>query len=328
MKACIVLISALSGTLLLSAENQETLKKLREHGGLATFDLTIKDEYHAPISDAIGNGWFWYKNNVTNDEACTDRNGKMTLSNQAQTDGGCTITKDGYYATEIYQSHFDVPDTPFGFFERRRWKPVVKEVVLKKKRNPIPMYSKQIRGPLPAINQPLGLDLKIMDWVKPYGKGEIVDVRVTVEAEHVQYGKTKFWDAKKVTFEWLGEYNGVQVCNADLWSELISSHHVNLNNPFQKRLTMRSKGGSDKWLDHKKYLVFRTRSKMSPTGILERCHYGKIYPTFHITSENFLLKVVFFNPTPNDTNLEFDLKNNLAPFSSFQEETMINQRWP
>lgn len=304
------------------------LKELNRHGGIATINLTVKNEKGVPIQGAEGGAWFWYKNGGTSSKDISDENGKLTLSNKVTTDSAYRIEKEGFYYSEGYVRSFEAPDEPFGFFERRRWKPVIREVVLKTKRNPIPMYSKKCRGKLPAINQAIGFDLKIVDWVKPYGKGENTDMVVTVATKEVNVGRKTFTRASVVTFDFPGDYNGVQVCDSDGWSKFISAYHVNLQTPFQKQLVMPSQNSRYKWLDKRKHLVFRVRSEVSPSGELLRCHYGKIYPTFDITSEEFALRAVFFNPTPNDTNLEFDPKRNLSPFKPLSMEELELNRLP
>ena len=328
MKVFFVFILLLKALVLFAEENQETLRKLRWYGGIATFNLTVKDERGEPVPEAKGEAWFWYRNDATRDEAYTDSEGKISLSNRAKTDGGVRITKEGYYTTEIHQSCFSAPSQPFSFWERRKWVPVTRDVVLKTKVNPIPMYSKRYQGAIPCLNQPVGFDLKVVDWVYPDGKGEVADVYITVATEMVPFGKTMQRRARTVTWEWPNRYDGVQVCDADCWSDLISTYQVNLQQPFMQKLVLTRGKDRYAWLGHDKYLVFRTRSQTSPTGELAYCHYGKIYPSIDIADNDFALKLVFFNPTTNDTNLEFDPKHNLSPFSCYQEETMLNQGCP
>ena len=189
MKAFFVFILLLKALVLFAEENREVLRELQWYGGIATFNLTVKDECNVPVPEAKGEAWFWYRNDATRDEAYTDSEGKISLSNRAKTDGGVRITKEGYYTTQIHQSSFSAPSQPFSFWERRKWVPVTRDVVLKTKVNPIPMYSKRYRGKIPHLNQPVGFDLKVVDWVHPDGKGEVADVYITVETEVVPFGK-------------------------------------------------------------------------------------------------------------------------------------------
>lgn len=312
--------------------DKESHARAKRYGATATFRLTVVDDQGKPVPNVKGSAGFWNHRTHTTDSFSSTSNekGEITLSGRCFYDGAFGLEKEGYYKTTgrhkfSRASDDDVEETLF----TRKWVPdYVSTVVLKKTRNPIPMYSKKCRGKLPAINQAIGFDLKIVDWVKPYGKGENTDMLVTVVTKEVKFGRKTFTDASVVTFDFPGDYNGVQVCDSDGWSKFVSDYHVNLQTPFQKQLVMPSQNDRYKWLDKRKHLVFRVRSEVSPTGELLRCHYGKIYPTFDITSEEFALRVVFFNPTPNDTNLEFDPKRNLSPFKPLSMEELELNRLP
>lgn len=306
------------------------LKELGRHGGIATIDLTVKNGKGEPIQGAKGGAWFWYKGGSTSAEDISDEKGKLVLSNKATTDSAYRIEKDGYYYTKGYVRSFDAPDEPFGFFERRRWVPVVRDVILKEKRNPIPMFSKRFKGSIPHFNQAIGFDLKVVDWVRPYGKGEVVDMYITIEAKDEVFRKETFKRPYAIVFEWTKEDDGVQVCDADFWSEFISAYSVDLEKTFQKKLVLTppksDSGGS--WLPGSKYLTFRVRSERSPSGELMRCHYGKIYTSIYAHWSTLYIAPIFFNPTPNDTNLEFDPEKNLSPFSCLSEEDKLNTLCP
>lgn len=70
-------------------------------------------------------------------------------------------------------------------------------------------------------------------------------------------------------------------------------------------------------LEEDEYMVLRTRVMTNQVGVVTNCNYSKIlgpmfisYPTY--PSDRVHFKSVIFNPTPNDPNLEYDLKNNLS----------------
>ena len=304
-------------------------KELKRHGGIATIDLTVKNEKGEPIQGAKGGAWFWYKGGSTSAEDISNEKGKLVLSNKATTDSAYRIEKDGYYYTKGYVRSFDAPDEPFGFFERRRWVPVVRDVILKEKRNPIPMYSKAFRKKIPHFNQTIGFDLKLVDWVHPYGKGDVPDVYITVSATNERFGTKTEERPHTIIFEWPRAYDGVQVCDATTWSEFISEYHVDLRKPFIKKLNLTPLEEEEtSWLSRQKYLTFRVRSETSPTGELIQCHYGKIYASIYAKWDMLYIALVFFNPIPNDTNLEFNPEKNLSPFSCLKEEEELNGRRP
>ena len=62
------------------------------------------------------------------------------------------------------------------------------------------------------------------------------------------------------------------------------------------------------------YIIVKSRTHLSDD--LEESHFGKIYGEikYGISDDNkggVVMFQYFFNPTPNDRNLEFDGKNNL-----------------
>ena len=59
------------------------------------------------------------------------------------------------------------------------------------------------------------------------------------------------------------------------------------------------------------YMVLRTRVMKNSSGAVTNCNYSKILGPMMARSE-LDFNVAIFNPRPNDTNLEFDLNNNLA----------------
>ena len=301
-------------------------KELKRHGGIATFDLTVKNEKGEPIQGANGGACFWYRNGSTSTRGISDENGKLVLSNKAKTDGSYIIEKEGFYKTRGGVSSFDAPDEPFGFFERRRWVPVVRDVVLKSKYNPIPMYSHHVYNKLfPFTEKPIGFDMQVADWVQPYGEGKVADIFLTLSTVKIpRKNKRIFEDPIKLVIEFPNALDGFQIHPADTWSEFISSYRIDLTQPFQKRLVLEPKRESS-WLNMFKYIVFRIRSRQSASGELISCHYAKIYPYITIRGRELCINSISFNPNPNDTNLEFDPKRNLTDKNEYSGTT--RKRW-
>ena len=73
-------------------------------------------------------------------------------------------------------------------------------------------------------------------------------------------------------------------------------------------------------------IIFRTRGITDEKGNLKSAHYGKIYgPLKHGINSNDregagVIITYYFNPTPNDRNLEFDGTNNLLKGLSSLEQ--------
>ena len=306
--------------------DKESHARAKRYGATATFRLTVVDDQGKPVPNVEGSAGFWnHRTHKTDSFASTsNEKGEITLSGKCFYDGAFGLKKEGYYKTTgrhkfSRASDDDVEETLF----TRKWIPdYVNTVVLKKTRNPIPMYSHLVDNKqIPAFETPLGFDLQVADWVKPHGEGVVPDVYITVNVTRVSFGRKTWLKPTKVTFDFPNKYDGVQVHDADYWSEFISSYSVDLTKPFQKQLVLHPGETDYDWLDHRKYLVFRVRSETSSSGELVRCNYGKIYPFIKFTDEEFIIKSIVFNPNPNDTNLEFDPKRNLTDKNGYEGTT-------
>ena len=59
--------------------------------------------------------------------------------------------------------------------------------------------------------------------------------------------------------------------------------------------------------------AFRIRTVYDEGGNIKSAYYGKIYGDFDMTGLDGVRFLYYLNPTPNDRNLEWDMKNNLCP---------------
>ena len=88
--------------------------------------------------------------------------------------------------------------------------------------------------------------------------------------------------------------------------------------PFECNIISGNVVRAQNLLEEDEYMVLRTRVMTNEFGVVTNCNYSKILGPMTLSgSRKALDKVKFksliFNPTPNDPNLEYDLKNNLAP---------------
>ena len=87
-----------------------------------------------------------------------------------------------------------------------------------------------------------------------------------------------------------------------------SVYHADTNATYQTKflysLSVDSNGGRKaSELSEDSYLVFRTRTEVDKEGNLLSAHYGKIYGRWGFYG-GMRAEAFFFNPTPNDSNLE------------------------
>jgi len=208
----------------------------------------------------------------------TDTNGMFSASHtDTSWDLGVTAEKVGYYNTHIgYQFYFD---------EKRRHPSFT--LMVKKVGKPIAMYAKSVNLGVPVFNRPVGFDLEAGDWVIPNGKGVTTDFLFTVTNSTLV---VSFPNAD----------DGIQGFTRD-WnlgvSRLLSAHEGPIDG-YQSTYEQTKMPNPDR------IYYFRVRTKVDDRGNIVSAHYGKIYG-------DFMQFAYYYNPTPNDRNIEFDPKQNL-----------------
>ena len=144
------------------------------------FQLTLKvvDDEGQPLPSVNVQVSFDNENARKPSERVNSVNSLTDLKGRAQLDGktagaeiGFGAHKDGYYFVSGSSYQF----SEAGLFKWQPWNPTI-EVVLKRIRNPVPMYAKREERKIPDFGKPIGYDLMKSDWVAPYGKGEVSDV--------------------------------------------------------------------------------------------------------------------------------------------------------
>lgn len=228
-----------------------------------------------------------------------------------------TVGADGYYGTgggigfAREGSGFSLHQTQFETNIYVQVKPIV---------NPIPMFvgnrpesaGRQLKYPGKAHFGSWGFDLRVGDWVRPFGKGEIADF--TVEYSDLHYASDKALDCALVFTNAVQDGCYIAECTG---TRFRSDYVANTNAVYMKRLDFESWGKkyvgryAAKLLGDNQYVVIRTRTRCDDKGRLVSACYAKIYgPIRFLGGMNF---VSYFNPNENDPNLEADTTVNLMP---------------
>lgn len=180
-----------------------------------------------------------------------------------------------------------------------------------KKRVPIPMfYAESQRIRLPADRGTWGFDLKKADWVTPYGDGEYADF--VFEYRLRKEGGIMSVDGAMVFSEHDGFYEDVMTESKTFHSTYSASLNANYANRRAFFESYQDDHEKKPILEAKRYLVMRTRTRVDTEGKVIRANYSQIYGPIRIKSNELFIPAIFFNPTPNDLNLEFDFKRNLS----------------
>lgn len=240
----------------------------------------------------------------------TDNDGKFSGSGPCPLEIGGKAELSGYYLSFLPKYHFT--DVQAG--KCQPWNPTV-DVLLKKIINPIPMYAKKVRAVVPAMDQPIGFDLAVGDWVRPFGAGTNSDFIFTFS--RTSNDPTDY--SIKLLLAFTGKGDGVQVIpkgpdqGASLlklprnapddgyeatWSTTLNHGSFGTNAP--------QPGGLGYY--------FRLRSVLQDDGKAKQGLYGKIDGNINIVGAAAdhpgITFTYYFNPT-GTTNLEFDPTKNL-----------------
>lgn len=249
--------------------------------------------------------------------ARADTNGVVTVKFDAvASDSTCWLSADGYYSPPYHDVHYKMKKDHLFYIEFAEHEKE-ESIILRKIKNPIPMYRYRINGAkyLPRENGDYGFDMKAGDWVAPLGKGEVADFYIRKNYDE------KARSTKSALF-FKGKGNGAYKMKAFVDSEFRSCYVADTNAVFGTLFRyeywthdhVNPKDGSHRTevcdVDADECLILRTRCRFDEKGDLVSCHYSKIYGKIEIFGWlNFMSSA--FNPTPNDANLEFDARRNL-----------------
>ncbi len=241
----------------------------------------------------------------------TDAEGRVTLEGKTgEASVGYDAEMPGHYQTWGLRYNF----TGTKMFRWQPWNPTI-EVVLKRKKNPVPMYAKRLALSLPKLDEQVGYDLVVGDWVIPNGQGKVSDMIFMGELH--QGGDRKFDWKLRVTFSNPGA--GIQRFMPDSESAGFRSAYKAPDEGYLSEWKLR------RWrtgpaepekttFDGKAGYYFRVRTVLDRDGKVVKALYGKIYG-------DFFDMVYYLNPD-STRNMEFDPKKNLLEWAKPRERDL------
>ncbi len=284
---------------------------------LAKVTLKVVDESGKPIEGADAGVNFWrplpagkgWGGQSLNKSGLTNRKGLWTTVGW----GGPSISygarKQGYYPTGL-----DYEYKKLGLGMWRPWNPTL-TVVLRKKRNPVAMYMKDVDIEMPKLGAPVGYDLVVGDLVAPYGRGRTSDFVFTMTRRF--RSRKDFRISMTLTFSHPGD--GIQELPADpVPGSRFRYHYQAPATGYQRRWTRvigHRPGGSfygPMEPSKDKYWVFRIRSELDGQGRVTRALYGLIprgvFPYGYVEPNAGVTFRYYLNPT-GTRSLEWNGKN-------------------
>lgn len=284
-----------------------TVKVVGEDG-MPLAGINASSGFEMPNKNGVGTS-------TSGAQGVTDREGRVTFKRPTANGfvyyGSCG---DGYYRTSNltyqFKAHKDgqwVPENP------------TMTVVLKKVGNPVAMFARKVATEIPAVDQIIGFDLMIGDWVMPHGKGLRGDLLCKVARRFVNWKDHDV--ALEITFP--TEKDGfapiIEKTPPARGSELRlprTAPEDGYQNKLNTGIRRQPGGSSNEDAKPEMNYFFRVRTVLDEKGNIKSALYGKIHGDFRLDPINsktcFIIFEPYLNPTPNDRNVEWDRNRNLA----------------
>ena len=170
----------------------------------------------------------------------------------------------------------------------------------------------------------LAYDMVRGDWLPPHGNGETTDIQFLFNETVLGWKEGRGYDGVSVSKKYkmtmaismLDAGNGLVEIpyreNAGIKLRTASLHGYS---PHRSRWIGWFGGGDGTKTDCDKNrcYAFRIRTKYDESGRVKSALYGKVYGDFDMNGIDGVSFLYYLNPTPNDRNLEWDMKTNLCP---------------
>ena len=316
---------------------------------IAEFDILVVDADNGdPIKgvDVVGwfanrNGWkAWTESAPTfEDRQVTDQYGICHVKGETNTGKtGVNIhhPPKGYYPNSFSIRH---AFSPKPLQPMMHWQPtdLVITAALQRVGHPIPLFVKcagwKIGSDAIAKNgNTFAYDLVKGSLLPPFGHGEVADIVFTCPPQEFlgegfngrDFRAPRYKNIVKVTFQG-DESNGILVSQLPERQAFLRIRTAP-ENGYERAVTFSEAMSYDlqhrEGLDNNRCFCFRIRTMRDKDGKVESSLYGKIYgdPKLLLDGTDRWTKkiggvvfIYYLNPTPNDRNLEWDMKHNLCP---------------
>lgn len=297
------------------------------------YDVKIRvvDDQGAAVSGASAKIAFVMFRNETDIEhvGVTDKDGVFSASGRGEHSVFVEASKKGYYLARLRRLPKD--------------KDLDLVVVIPRILDPVPLFARETYPRIPAQNEWLGFDFEAADWVAPHGKGKVADIRFRFKnqfkgyddsvrnlAEEIasskrgyaarkeEWTEEKFkrdagkWDAE-LEINFPGEKEGLVEETRFLAYSQLKLPHLAPTEGYVPTWRYTSKTYSPPTARDNVGFFLRTRVTLDAKGNVLSANYAKIMGDIYCAATGVLRFTYYYNPTPNDRNLEFDPKKNLFP---------------
>ena len=291
---------------------------------IATLEVEVKDECGVPVTNAhllvstqkrLGLGLGSRKSDYQVSEGYVDRMGIVKHSFHCPS-GDCVfwIEAEGFYPTIRMPVHYKIIESKLNLQVSLAENHKHINVKLRKIIDPQPMFAIG-SGQFFSVEDDVfsrGFDLKVGDWVRPFGKGEVSDFTIDKNSS-MSNGILRIHSVLRID----GNGNGAYVENIDKSSEFKSCYKADDSRLMKKEFVFEAVKfpnytykATPPIVSSDEYMVLRTRSIYDGKGNLISCNFSKIFGEVKIHC-GFSCLSSAFNPNSQDRNIEFDTSRNL-----------------
>lgn len=296
-----------------------------------TVKVQVIDDLDQPVSGADISVWFWSIKNSFDDEKRykSDASGRIVARGETTVGYSIQVNKSGYYGakSEPYIAPIELVERTY---------------VLPKILEPVQLYANRFdRGSGRTLKVPmqgvwLGYDFEFADWVAPHGQGKAADIqfRFRNEFRGWRMNEQKMKDARRVNSDksadeirfFYGKYDGtleisfpgpeeglMEEENRYLPYSELKLPHLAPEGGYQPTRRYEANTYLPRSEDRDVGFFLRTRVKLDEEGNIVSANYSKIYGDIYFDARGSISMWYYFNPVPNDRNLEFDPERNLLP---------------
>ena len=305
----------------LALKKASSYLEARKSGALAKIQIHIVDDIGHNVPDAAVSVFMGmnFRPKGYYLKGMTDTNGIYVIEGKTCGDEiVIDVTKQGHYSSAKKLSFAemgrerDVKDNkwqPFGQHEK---------IILRRIVNPVKLVAFDKLIDIVQTNVWLGFDMEKMDFISPIGNGRKVDFEIRAEWDGLPAWKSKCCSAE-IRFVGYGT-GGYYVENVleSTFPYIYEAQSDSLYTESNIRIVDRNGDMHTTKIpfERKSSFVTRIRSIVDENGKIKAANYGCIRQ-FEIGPSRrgvVLCRLSYiFNPTPNDRNLEWDMKNNLHP---------------
>ncbi len=282
--------------------------------------VRVTDENGQPMKNSEVEVWYIVGNRETTNKGLSDDKGLFVSTGESLLPQLTVYSRyQGYYESCVIYK-----------FDKRsllnRWEPwnPTAEVTLKKKHNPVAMFSNNTDIiKIPIVNEPAGYDLEKGDWVAPYGKGTISDFFFTLRTNYKSY--SQYLVSLSIGFS--NKEDGIQeYFSSDKDQSYFKWPFDAPDDGYKYNLSREKSDSPEKGMfkntkENAKY-IFRVRTKVDKAGKIVSANYGKIPDEFGFDPTGNVRFSYCFNPD-GTRNLEFDPEKNLFKWTREQRNHMV-----